>query len=42
LRKRLAPVVELESEKPLDFSITFNSLSVSMSFAIMASFSVFA
>lgn len=39
LRKRL--VVEYESEKPLDFSITFNSLSVSISFAIIVSLSEF-
>ncbi len=33
-------VVEKESEKPFDFSIAFNSLSVSISFAIIVSFSI--
>ena len=37
---RLAAVVEYVSEKPLDFSMAFKSLSVSMSFAIIASFSI--
>lgn len=32
-RRRLA-VVDLESEKPFDFSITFKSLSVSISLAM--------
>lgn len=39
-RRRRAAVVDNVSEKPFDFSMAFNSLSVSMSFAIMASFSM--
>ena len=37
---RLRLCVELTSQKPLDFSITFRSLSVSISFAIIVSFSL--
>lgn len=38
--RRLAAVVEYVSEKPFDFSMAFKSLSVSISFAIIASFSI--
>lgn len=42
LRSRRVACVEYESENPLDFSMALSSLSVSMSFAMMASFSVVA
>lgn len=40
LRNLRAAVVDRVSEKPLDFSIAFNNLSVSISFAIIVSFSL--